>query len=387
MNKNEPEIEAPDPEDMFNDTRMSFGDHLEELRTHLFRAIKGFVIGMVISVAFFGQIVMRVIVKPVEDQLEAFENRKADKDIVEARDRAKAAGVVMPSVQLNIRIANKEKFLADLGLAPKREAKDVEILEPTIRRIEDILKLFDDITPPNDLPGININTVHFVADIPMQDLSEKMTKEMVRIRRPRLSTMHITEAFFVWLKVAMMTGLVLSSPWVFYQIWMFIAAGLYPQEKKLVHVYLPFSLFLFLLGVLMCQFFVMPRAIETMLWFNEWLGLSADLRLNEWLGFALLMPIVFGVSFQTPLVMMFIHKIGAVTVDMFRGYRKVAWFLMAVFAAVILPTPDAISMILMWLPMGALYELGILLCVYQGEPEPLLGNWDTEEQSHELIEV
>ena len=103
--------------------------------------------------------------------------------------------------------------------------------------------------------------------------------------------MNITEAFFVYFKVSAMTGLVITSPWVFFQIWMFIAAGLYPHEKRLVHVYLPFSLGLFITGALVCQFLVMPKAIEAMLWFNEWLGIDADLRLNEWLGFALMMPI------------------------------------------------------------------------------------------------
>ncbi len=380
MNKNDTDIEAPDPEDMFNDTRMSIGDHIEELRVHLFRAIKGFVIGMVVSVALFGQYVMRIIVQPVENQLAAFEERKVEKDIKEARETKR---VVLPTIRTTIEI-NKAEFLAELGLAPKNP----QILQPMIHGFE---KLFDDLDAMPVLDEADrkqSNQIRLIAKIPdPQSLSEQMTRAMVKIRRPRLSTMHITEAFVVWLKVAMMTGLVLSSPWVFYQIWMFVAAGLYPSEKKLVHVYLPFSLFLFLAGVLTCQFFVMPRAIAAMLWFNEWLGMSADLRLNEWLGFALLMPIVFGASFQTPLVMMFMHKIGLVTVNMFRGHRKIAWFVMAVFAAVILPTPDAISMILMWLPMGALYELGILLCVYQGDPVPLLGDWDTEEQPNELIEV
>src|SRR5436190_23444194 len=142
-----------------------------------------------------------------------------------------------------------------------------------------------------------------------------------------------------------MTGLVLSSPWVFFHIWAFIAAGLYPQEKRLVNVYLPFSLFLFLTGVIGCQFLVMPKAIEAMLWFNEWLAFSPDLRLNEWLGFAIMMPVIFGISFQTPLVMMFLHKIGIVGVQVYRDKRRISWFVMAVFAAVITPTVDPFTML------------------------------------------
>ena len=140
-----------------------------------------------------------------------------------------------------------------------------------------------------------------------------------------LSALSVQEALVVYFKVSLVAGLVIASPWVFWQIWSFIAAGLYPHEKKLVHVYLPMSLGLFLGGVLLCQFFVMPQAVAAMLWFNEWLGMSPDLRLNEWLSFAIWMPVVFGISFQTPLVMLFMGKLGIVNVEWFRSKRKIAW--------------------------------------------------------------
>src|SRR5437868_6461695 len=165
----------------------------------------------------------------------------------------------------------------------------------------------------------------------------------------------------VFFKVIMMTGLVIASPWVFYQIWMFIAAGLYPTEKRLVNVYLPFSLGLFLAGIFSCEIFVIPKAVEALLWFNEYLGYKPDLRLTEWLGFAIFMPLVFGISFQTPLVMLFMGKLGIVTADWFRSKRRIAWFFLAVFAAIITPSPDAFTMILLWIPLSLLYELGIYM--------------------------
>jgi sec-independent protein translocase protein TatC len=174
------------------------------------------------------------------------------------------------------------------------------------------------------------------------------------------------EAFMVYMKVCMVCGIVVGSPWIFYQLWAFVGAGLYPQEKRYIHVYLPFSLMLFLAGVFMCEFLVIPKAIKGLLWFNEWLGLEPDLRLNEWLGFALLLPLVFGLSFQTPLVMLFLAKIGVFDADSFRRKRRMAWFAMAIFAAVITPI-DALSMILLWVPMCALYELGIWLVQYSAK--------------------
>src|SRR5436309_1844268 len=71
---------------------------------------------------------------------------------------------------------------------------------------------------------------------------------------PRLSSLSVTEVFMVYLKVSMYTGFVIASPWIFYQLWMFVAAGLYPHEKRYIHLYLPVSLGLFLAGVCLCQF-------------------------------------------------------------------------------------------------------------------------------------
>ena len=205
-----------------------------------------------------------------------------------------------------------------------------------------------------------------------------------KLRPAGVKTFSVQESFLVLVKVIMMVGLIISSPWVFYQIWSFVAAGLYPTEKKLVNVYLPFSLGLFLLGILVCEFLVMPSAVGALLWFNEILGFQPDLRLSEWLGFAIIMPIVFGVSFQTPLVMFFMERIGLFTVEMYRSKRRISWFLLAIFAIVINPSTDVYTMMFLWVPMCLLYELGIGLCVYS--PRPPVEEWETSD-SEEMVEV
>src|SRR5207253_11405223 len=120
------------------------------------------------------------------------------------------------------------------------------------------------------------------------------------------------------------------------------------------------------------------------LWFNEWIGLEPDLRLNEWLGFAIMMPLDFGVSFQTPLVMLFLERLGILSIDLYRGKRRIAWFIMAVFAAVITPSTDAFSMLFLWVPMSMLYELGIGLCLFSPKKPEL--DLDVPE-SEEMVEV
>ena len=120
------------------------------------------------------------------------------------------------------------------------------------------------------------------------------------------------------------------------------------------------------------------------MWFNEWLGFKPDLRLNEWLSFAIFMPLIFGLSFQTPLVMVFLNKLGIVGVETFQGKRKLAWFGMAVFAAVATPSTDALSMLFLWVPMSLLFELGIIL-IRMSPNEPGLG--DDPLGPNDLVEV
>jgi len=188
----------------------------------------------------------------------------------------------------------------------------------------------------------------------------------------------------VYFKVSVICGFVIASPWVFWQMWSFVAAGLYPHEKRLVNYWLPISLGLFLAGVALCQFAVLPRSIEALLWFNEWMGLTPDLRLNEWLGFAIWLPVIFGIAFQTPLVVMVLERIGIMTVEKYLSMWRIAVFVLAIFAAVITPTTDFVTWFALWMPMVALYFLGIYLCHLSAKKRP--AEFDVPE-SDSLVEV
>jgi sec-independent protein translocase protein TatC len=179
----------------------------------------------------------------------------------------------------------------------------------------------------------------------------------------------VTEPFMVYFKVSIYCGVVLSSPWVFYQFWLFVGAALYPHERRYVRVLLPLSLGLFLGGILLCEFVVLPVGVAYLLSYHEWLNLEPDLRLSEWLTFALLMPLVFGFCFQTPLVMVFLQRVGILDADTFRRHRRLALFLLTILAAVVTVTPDAYNMLALTLPLWGLYELGILLCRLTARPE------------------
>ena len=169
------------------------------------------------------------------------------------------------------------------------------------------------------------------------------------------------EPALIFFRACLVSGLVLASPWVFYQVWAFIAAGLYRHERASVYKYLPYSLGLFLAGVFLCFFAVLPLTLRFLLEFNVWLGVKPMLRLSEWMGFATILPLVFGLCFQTPLVMLFLSMIGIFTASDYRAKRRLAILIIVIVAALLTPGPDVSSMVLLSVPMVLLYELGILL--------------------------
>ena len=172
----------------------------------------------------------------------------------------------------------------------------------------------------------------------------------------------VTEPFFVWLKAGLLGGLTLAAPFVFYELWSFVAAGLYPHEKKYVHVFLPVSLILFAAGVLLAFFFVFSPVLEFLFTFNASLNISPEIRIGEWLSFAMFLPLGFGIAFQLPLVMLFANRIGLVAVETYLEKWRIAILVIFVLSMFLTPA-DPISMLLLAVPLTGLYFLGIGMCV------------------------
>lgn len=341
---------ATTDDDFFQNTRMSFGDHIEDLRRHLWRAILGFLLILLLVFAFdfvgyltgtrfgIGRPMMDFIVKPVERALQNIYDERMEKVLSQTEVEGSAAQA--------LNSLTEAKFRLDIRAVAVSTAKAEGFPEP-------------------QFPGFEEGPIF--AEVPVQFRPIEIAYKLEKARRllgprPSIVSFSLTEVMMVYFKVALACGVVLGSPWLFWQLWAFVASGLYPHEKNYVYFYLPFSLCLFLGGVLLCEFMVIPKAIEALLWFNEWLDIGPNMRLEEWLSFAIMMPLVFGASFQVPLVMLFLERMGILTVDAYKSKRKIAYFLMAIFAAVITPTPDFVNMALLWIPMCLLYELGIGLC-------------------------
>jgi sec-independent protein translocase protein TatC len=169
----------------------------------------------------------------------------------------------------------------------------------------------------------------------------------------------VAEAFFTYMKVGFIAGIILASPFILYQVWAFIAPGLYQKEKKYVVPFVLGGTFFFVLGILFGYFVAIPVG------FRFFLGYATDFikplpSMKEYLSFSIKFLLAFGVVFEFPMVLILLARIGVVDARTLAKQRKYAILLIFIFAAVMTP-PDLISQVLMALPLMGLYELSIVL--------------------------
>jgi len=177
----------------------------------------------------------------------------------------------------------------------------------------------------------------------------------------RLQTLAPADGIISYIKIALISGLILSSPWVFYQIWMFVAAGLYPNEKRYVHLAAPFSAALFVIGALFFILVVAPLTLGFLVKFNQRiLGVSSNFTFANYISFITMLMLVFGIAFQTPIAIFFLNKTGLVSIEGLRRSRKFVLLGIFVVAAMATP-PDVVSQVTLGIPLYLLFELGIVL--------------------------
>lgn len=176
----------------------------------------------------------------------------------------------------------------------------------------------------------------------------------------KLVFLHPTEAFVTYFKVCLWSGFFFSLPFTLYHLWKFIGTGLTEKEKGYVKLFGPASLVLFLLGAAFGFFLAIPAAVKFLIGFGSgWV--EPMLSVNEYLSFVGWLLLAFGASFELPLVIFFLAKLGLVSSNSLKKYRKHAILAIFIVAGVVTPTPDAFTQTLMAGPLIILYELGILL--------------------------
>ncbi|MBN1362620.1 MAG: twin-arginine translocase subunit TatC [Sedimentisphaerales bacterium] len=301
---------------------MSLGDHLEELRTRLILAILGLALGAAVSL-IFGTHIIRFIERPYISSM-AQRIKKTEPPVVEPNS-----------------VALVEMLFTNMAAQARSDA-NAPVLDP--------------------------NQLEFLRRVCVATLRQWHAEQMPAAaegieslpRYARLQTLAPAEAFSAYMKVSFIAGLILTSPWVFYQLWMFVAAGLYEHERRYVRTAVPFSAALFVAGALFFLFVVAPISLKFFLAFGDLISAAPNWTLQRYISFVTVLMLVFGLAFQTPIAIFILNRTGLVSLSALRSARKYVFLVVFIVAAVVTP-PDVISQVLLGIPLYALYELGILL--------------------------
>jgi sec-independent protein translocase protein TatC len=168
----------------------------------------------------------------------------------------------------------------------------------------------------------------------------------------------IVDPFVVPMKLALLTAFVLALPWVLYQMWAFVAPGLYAHEKRLVAPLVISSTVLFVSGVAFCYFLVFGRVFKFISGFAP-KSISVSPDIGNYIDFVMTMCLAFGATFEMPIVVVVLVRMGLVTVEKFKEIRGYVLVGVVIIAAIVTP-PDLWSMVALAVPMYFLFEIGLL---------------------------
>jgi len=195
-----------------------------------------------------------------------------------------------------------------------------------------------------------------------------------------LTILRVQEGFLTYIKIAMLGGVFVASPVILYQAWKFVAPGLYPNEKRYVWPFVCAATAFFFAGASFAYWVAFPFGLPFLLSFAGE-AVQASISIEAYLSFATQMLLAFGLVFELPVVVFFLSKIGLISHRTLSHNRGYALIVISVVAAVLTP-PDAFSMMLMGVPLYALFELSILVARAFGQPPA-----EKEEEEEEAPEA
>ena len=304
---------------------MSLGDHLEELRARLILMILGTVVGFGIAL-FFGTRLVTFLSVPYFQAMEKVyqQKYKVIAEQIEADD----------SLDDLICIVISDKNM-----------RTYQSLKPGDRFYAQVKRYQDD---PNDPVFANLKAP-----------SDKIKIDPESIEG--LKTLRGQEGMLVYFKVCLVFGFILVCPWVFWQTWAFISAGLYRRERKFIHVVAPISASLFMAGATFFMAVVAPMAMSFFLRFDQLLLAESNWTLQYYIDFVLMLSLIFGLTFQMPIAIVFAQRMGLVSISVLAKSRKYVLLALFVIAAMATP-PDVISQVALAVPLYALFEASLVVC-------------------------
>ena len=325
-------------EDTESGGRMGFLDHLTELRSRIFKMFIALLVGIIICWNFVDPL-WKILEGPARTMLETSQEQS-----FELTKKAQSLTIRLP------RLPELPEELAD---------------EETAKRWRTYLNGW--------LRDAN------------KDL-EGQLKELLVSRDSKLMQTSITEAFFLKVKIAFMAGLILMFPFLAYQIWRFVAPGLYKEEKKMALPFILFSTIFFLGGVSFGYFVAVPFAGKFLMAYGS--EFVQMITVNKYMDFLLSMMLGLGVVFEIPMAIFIMAKIGIATPKFLIDNFRYAVLVIVIVAAIITPTGDPINLSIFSVPMILLYGIGIIIAFIWGpkdknEDDDDDDDWDDDEDDED----
>ena len=362
--------------DLFADSTMTFGEHLEALRRHLARCVVYLLIACV-PATFASEWVLDIITAPIRKALDDFDPDAAEVDPEGPVETAITEGgfwddvkAWLPGYEDAERFAERDRRARERLAAQKLGDNEIRVTldRDAVRAALGLPPLMPAPPPPSaaadggdpaDAPPVRVA-------ITLRGEELRQIKKAGRVGRGLVSG-NLLEAFSIYLKTILVTAGLMASPLILTELWLFVGAGLYPHERKYVYYFLPVSIGLFAAGALFCFAVVFQFVVPFLLSFNVLTETTPLIQADSWLSFVLLLPGVFGLSFQLPLVMLFFNRIGVVSVQTYWERMNLAILIIAGVSMLLTPT-DPGSMIAMMIPLTALYFVGMGMCKYFPTP-------------------
>lgn len=180
-----------------------------------------------------------------------------------------------------------------------------------------------------------------------------------------LRAIEVTESIGVFMRVALMSGVIIALPYIAFEFWLFLAPGIKPRSKKFGLIGIPLATLLFIAGAVFSFYVLLPTALPFLL---NFMGIQAELRPASYFSFILGIMFWIGVSFEFPLVIYVLSAVGIVKPDVLKQQWRLAMVIISILAAAITPTVDPVNMALVMLPMSVLYfiSIGLSYIAYNG---------------------
>ncbi len=359
------------------DHEKPFLEHLEDLRTMITRVVLTLVISMIACFAF-NKNLMQFFRRPVDQvlviQIQETLPENAPRPItVETWGKARK----IEHAAMSLTPEQREIFyhsLADETLV--FHAKSVSLyrattLLPVEKRAPFISSLAESDQTKHQIEAL-------LKTKPNTDSDVNGNLKMMSALKP-------TEGFMLSMKLSFVAGIVVSFPLLLLFILQFVLPGLHSHEKRVLWPAMSIGFGLFLTGTAFAYYLVLPRAL---LFFAEWsgdMGISNDWRIGEYISFATQFTLLFGASFELPVVVMVFVKLGLLTYETMSKTRSYAIVAIFIAAAVLTPTPDMLTMTLMAAPMIILYEICIWLAYFDRKKNRLKQEQEARENRERLL--